>query len=60
MVRCLTAADLRMRNLDRSMIEGQKKRALCHGRTAEARHRAILDPALARTRRRLTKERLWL
>ncbi|MBI4526703.1 MAG: DNA-binding protein [Deltaproteobacteria bacterium] len=45
-------ADLVVRNLDRSLIEVLKKRALRHGRSAEAEHRAILESALARTRRK--------
>lgn len=45
-------ADLVVRNLDRSIVEALKKRALRHGRSAEAEHRAILESALARTRRK--------
>jgi len=45
-------ADLVVRNLDRSLVEALKKRALRHGRSAEAEHRAILESALARTRRK--------
>ena len=45
-------ADLIVRNLDRSIVEALKKRALRHGRSAEAEHRAILESALARTRRK--------
>jgi plasmid stability protein len=44
-------ADLVLRNLDRSIVETLKKRALRHGRSAEAEHREILGSALARTRR---------
>ena len=45
-------ADLVVRNLDRSIVEALKKRAARHGRSAEAEHRAILESALARTRRK--------
>lgn len=45
-------ADLVVRNLDPSIVEALKKRALRHGRSAEAEHRAILESALARTRRK--------
>jgi plasmid stability protein len=45
-------ADLVVRNLERSIVEALKKRALRHGRSAEAEHRAILESALARTRRK--------
>jgi antitoxin FitA len=45
-------ADLVVRNLDSSIVEALKKRALRHGRSAEAEHRAILESALARTRRK--------
>jgi plasmid stability protein len=45
-------ADLVVRNLDRSLVEELKKRALRRGRSAEAEHRAILESALARTRRK--------
>ena len=45
-------ADLVVRNLDRSIVEALKKRALRHKRSAEAEHRAILEAALAPTRRK--------
>jgi plasmid stability protein len=45
-------ANLVVRNLDRSIVEALKKRAVRHGRSAEAEHRAILESALARTRRK--------
>lgn len=51
-------ADLVVRNLDRSVVEALKKRALRHGRSAEAEHRAILESALARTRRKTFAEAL--
>ena len=45
-------ANLVVRNLDRSIVEALKKRAVRHRRSAEAEHRAILQSALARTRRK--------
>lgn len=45
-------ANLVVRRLDRAIVEALKKRAVRHGRSAEAEHRAILELALARTRRR--------
>ena len=45
-------ANLVVRNLDRSIVQALKKRAVRHGRSAEAEHRSILELALARTRRR--------
>ena len=45
-------AYLTVRNLDRSIVYALLKRALRHGRSAEAEHRAILESALARTRRK--------
>jgi plasmid stability protein len=45
-------ADLVVRNLDSAIVEALKKRALRHGRSAEAEHRAILESALAHTRRK--------
>lgn len=45
-------ANLVVRNLDRSTVDALKKRAGRHGRSAEAEHRAILESALARTRRK--------
>ena len=45
-------ADLVVRNLDSTIVEALKKRALRHGRSAEVEHRAILESALARTRRK--------
>lgn len=44
-------ADLIVRNLDPKLVENLKKRAAKHGRSAEAEHRAILEWALAPTRR---------
>ena len=45
-------ANLIVRNIDGSIVDALKKRALRHGRSAEAEHRAILESALARTRRK--------
>ena len=45
-------ANLVVRNLDFSIVEALKKRAVRHGRSAEAEHRVILESALARTRRK--------
>jgi plasmid stability protein len=45
-------ANLVVRNLDASIVEELKKRALRHRRSAEAEHRAILQSALKRTRRK--------
>lgn len=45
-------ANLVVRNLDRSLVQALKKRAVRHGRSAEAEHRAILQTALGRTRRK--------
>ena len=44
-------ATLIVRNLENSIVASLKKRAVRHGRSAEAEHRAILESALARTRR---------
>jgi plasmid stability protein len=51
-------ANLVVRNLDRAVVEELKKRAGRHGRSAEAEHRAILETALRRTRRRTFAETL--
>ena len=45
-------ANLVVRNLDRSIVQALKKRAVRHGRSAEAEHRSILEAALVRTRRK--------
>ncbi|MCR4331987.1 MAG: hypothetical protein NUV34_04705 [Sulfuricaulis sp.] len=45
-------ANLVVRNLDRSIVQALKKRAVRRGRSAEAEHRSILESALARTRRK--------
>lgn len=51
-------ANLVVRNLDRSVVEALKKRAVRHGRSAEAEHRTILETTLRRTRRRTFAEAL--
>ncbi len=51
-------ANLVVRNLDRSVVEALKKRAVRHGRSTEAEHRAILETTLRRTRRRTFAEAL--
>jgi len=45
-------ANLVVRNLDRSIVQALKKRAVRHGRSAEAEHRAILESTLTRTQRK--------
>ncbi len=45
-------ANLVVRNLDRSIVQALKQRAVRRGRSAEAEHRSILESALARTRRK--------
>lgn len=45
-------ADLVVRNLDKQVISNLKKRAAAHNLSAEAEHRAILEEALLKTRRK--------
>jgi antitoxin FitA len=45
-------ANLIVRNLDDHVVHALKQRAARHRRSAEAEHRAILEAALAPTRRR--------
>lgn len=45
-------ADLLVRNLDEKVVQALKRRAAEHSRSAEAEHRAILEAALRKTRRR--------
>jgi len=47
-------ANLVVRNLD--IVRALKQRAAEHGRSAEAEHRAILEAALIKTRRRSLAE----
>lgn len=49
-------ADLLVRGVDASIVRALKERAVAHGRSAEAEHRAILAAALARPRRRSFEE----
>lgn len=49
-------ANLIVRNLDDKLVQTLKKRAAQHGRSAEAEHRAILEAALLKTRRRSLAE----
>lgn len=49
-------ANLIVRNLDDKLVQTLKKRAAQHGRSAEAEHRAILEAALSKTRRRSLAE----
>lgn len=45
-------SSLVVRNLDERVVHALKARAVRHGRSAEAEHRAILEEALLRPRRR--------
>lgn len=45
-------ADLIVRNLDTRIVQKLRQQAAKHARSAEAEHRAILDAALLKTRRR--------
>jgi plasmid stability protein len=49
-------ASLIVRRLDEDLVRRLKARALAHGRSAEAEHRAILEAAL---RSELTGRDLW-
>ena len=44
--------DLLVRGVDEEIVRALKERAVAHGRSAEAEHRAILSAALVRPRRR--------
>lgn len=50
------AKNLVVRNLDDRIVQALKQRATQHGRSAEAEHRAILEAALIKTRRRSLAE----
>ena len=52
----MVVANLVVRNLDDSIVRALKQRAAKHGRSAEAEHRAILEHALIKTRRRSLAE----
>jgi plasmid stability protein len=45
-------SNLIVRNLDEALVRKLKQRAAAHARSAEAEHRAILEAALAPTRRK--------
>lgn len=45
-------ANLIVRNLDDAIVSKLKQRAARHARSAEAEHRAILEAALVKTRRK--------
>lgn len=45
-------AKLVVRNLDCSLVQALRKRAVRHGHSAEAEHRSILESALAHTWRK--------
>lgn len=45
-------ANLIVRNLDTHIVDALRQRAVRHGRSAEAEHRAILEEALLRPRRK--------
>jgi len=51
-------ANLIVRNLDDHIVQALKRRAAEHGRSAEAEHRAILEAALVKTRRRTLAQAL--
>jgi plasmid stability protein len=46
------ATNLIVRNVDAEIVQSLKERAARNGRSAEAEHRAILDAALKRPRKR--------
>jgi plasmid stability protein len=48
--------NLIVRNLDADIVKSLKEQAARHGRSAEAEHRAILEAALKRPRRRPLNE----
>lgn len=49
-------ANLVVRNVDEQIARALKERAARHNRSAEAEHRAILEQALLKTRRRSLAE----
>jgi len=49
-------SSLMVRNLDEALVLKLKRQAARHARSAEAEHRAILEVALAHTRRRSLAE----
>ncbi len=51
-------SNLIVRNLDKSIVDALKKRAVQHGRSAEAEHRALLEGLLLRPERKSFAEAL--
>lgn len=51
-------AQLVVRNLDEQIVNALRKRAVEHGRSAEAEHRAILDEALLPVKKKSFTEAL--
>lgn len=47
-----TMANLIVRNIDEKIVQALKRRAVRNNRSAEAEHRAILEGALIKTRRK--------
>jgi len=45
-------SNLIVRNLDKRIVDALKKRAVHHGRSAEAEHRALLEEMLLRPKRK--------
>jgi len=45
-------SNLVVRNLDQRIVDALKKRAVRHGRSAEAEHRALLEELLLRPKRK--------
>ena len=45
-------ADLIVRNLDQRIVDALKQRAVRHGQSAEAEHRALLEELLLRPKRK--------
>ena len=50
------ATNLIVRKVDAAIVKSLKEQAARHGRSAEAEHRAILEAALKRPRRRSVSE----
>ena len=51
-------ANLVVRNLDKRIVDALKQRAVQHGRSAEAEHRALLEEQLLRPKRKSFVEAL--
>jgi plasmid stability protein len=52
------ATNLIVRNIDAEIVKSLKERAVRNGRSAEAEHRAILETALKRPRKRSISQAL--